>query len=95
VLFRACDSGRVSHSARLQCAGFLVLTDTWRPGWRATVDGRATPIHEAYGALRGVVVPAGPHTVEFRYRPWSAYWGALSSALAFAAAALAWFRLRF
>jgi hypothetical protein len=69
VVFRAYDSGRVSLSARLQCAGFLVLTDTWYPGWRATVDGRETPIHEAYGALRGVVVPAGAHTVEFRYRP--------------------------
>jgi uncharacterized membrane protein YfhO len=72
-----------------------VLTDTWYPGWRATVDGRETPIHEAYGALRGVVLPAGAHTVEFRYRPWTAYWGALFTALASAAAALAWSRLRF
>jgi hypothetical protein len=94
VVFRTYEPNRVELSVRLNCTGMLVLTDTGYPGWRATVDGRDAPIHEAYGALRGVVVPAGAHTVEFRYRPASVYWGAAFTALACLAAACTALRRR-
>jgi uncharacterized membrane protein YfhO len=60
----------------------VILTDTWFPGWRATVDGRPARIEKAYGAFRGVVVEAGDHTIEMRYRPWSVFIGASMTALA-------------
>jgi hypothetical protein len=63
------DTDRVVLRARLGCRGLMVLSDAYYPGWRATVDGNPAPIYEAYGALRGVVVEAGAHTVEMRYRP--------------------------
>lgn len=47
----------------------LVVADSWYPGWRATVDAQPTEILRANYAFRGVVVPAGEHTVEFRFRP--------------------------
>jgi len=47
----------------------VVLNDTAYPGWRATVDGRDVPIVVADAIFRGVEVPAGSHTVEFKYRP--------------------------
>ena len=68
--------------AGMQCRGMVILTDTWFPGWRATVDGRAATIEKAYGAFRGVVVEAGDHTIEMRYRPWSVFVGAALSAAA-------------
>jgi Bacterial membrane protein YfhO len=54
----------------------LVLTDPWYPGWKATVDGKSAPIHRVDYLLRGVQVPAGAHSVEFRYQPasWRAGW---------------------
>jgi hypothetical protein len=54
----------------------LVLTDVYFPGWKATVDGAAAPIHRVDYLLRGVSVPGGRHTVEFRYQPasWRAGW---------------------
>jgi uncharacterized membrane protein YfhO len=60
----------------------VILTDSWFPGWRATVDGHPTPILKAYGAFRGVVVDAGDHTIEMRYRPWSVFIGAALTAAA-------------
>jgi uncharacterized membrane protein YfhO len=54
----------------------VVLSDTYYPGWYASVDGQPTPIYEVDLALRAVAVPKGTHNVNFRYRPPSVYWGA-------------------
>jgi hypothetical protein len=58
-------------------AGTLVLADAYYPGWQAQVDGKAAPIYPADLALRGVMVPAGIHTVVMRYQPGSFTVGAL------------------
>jgi hypothetical protein len=39
--------------------GFLVLSDTFRPGWTALVDGAPAPIWRAQTAFREVRVPSG------------------------------------
>ena len=60
--------------------GFAVLTDTFRPGWVAEVDGVATPVLRAQWAMRAVAVPAGEHVVTFRYQPPSLRIGARTTA---------------
>jgi hypothetical protein len=60
----------------------LVLSDVYYPGWSATIDGQPSPVLLANYAFRAVSVPAGTHTVEFRYRPNSVWYGALLSGLA-------------
>jgi len=57
-------------------AGFLVTSDAYYPGWRASIDGRDVPLYRADYAIRGVLMPAGEHTVRFDYRPRSFYLGA-------------------
>ena len=47
----------------------LVLSDSFFPGWKATVSGVSAQIFPAYYAFRGVLVPQGKSTVEFSYRP--------------------------
>jgi uncharacterized membrane protein YfhO len=64
----------------------VIAGETYSPGWQATVDGRRVRIHEAYSALRGVVVDAGRHRVEMRYRPGSVFLGALMTSLGIAGA---------
>ena len=60
-------------SARKQ---FLVVSDSFYPGWEATVDGEPVKIYRANQAFRAIVMPAGKHEVEFRYRPKSFRYGA-------------------
>ena len=66
----------------MRCRGMVILTDTWFPGWQATVDGKRAKIERAYGFVRGVVVEPGNHVIEMRYRPLSVYLGAGLSLLA-------------
>jgi membrane protein YfhO len=61
--------------------GWLVLNDTWYPGWKAEVDGRAQPIQHANVAFRAVRVPEGRHSVTFTYEPTSVRIGELLTLL--------------
>jgi hypothetical protein len=49
--------------------GFLLLLDTYFPGWKATVNGSPAPILRADYNFRAVPIPAGQSTVLFSYRP--------------------------
>ncbi len=48
---------------------YLVVSDTFDPGWSAQVNGRPAAIYPAYVAFRAVFLPPGNHTVVFTYRP--------------------------
>jgi hypothetical protein len=50
---------------------FMVLTDTFYPGWHATIDGQPTEMFRANYLFRAVHVPSGTHTVRFEYWPFS------------------------
>jgi hypothetical protein len=52
-----------------QAPGLLVLSDSFYPGWRASVDGQETPIYAANILFRSVPVGAGEHTVLFTFEP--------------------------
>jgi hypothetical protein len=76
----------VTIDAETHCRAMLILADTWYPGWIATVDGHQADIYEPYDALRGVILDAGVHRIEFRYRPTTAWVGAAASLLGIVAA---------
>jgi hypothetical protein len=78
-----------------ECAtpAYLVLADTYDPGWTATVDGRPAEIRPAYVAFRAVALDPGRHTVQFSYRPAGFAAGMGASTLGLVLSALL-FRLR-
>jgi hypothetical protein len=78
----------LSLRASANADSFLVLSDAYYPGWRATVDGREARIYQTDYALRGVRILAGEHAIEFVYAPRSLRVGALVTALSLLAVAL-------
>lgn len=78
--FLEAGSDRVVLEADLREPGYVVVTDSYDPGWRATVDGRETPVLAANLIFRAVHVPAGRHTIEYAYRPKGVTLGLLATA---------------
>jgi hypothetical protein len=66
---------RVSIDVDAPTAGFVVLTDSYYPGWRAWVDADEVEIFRANGLYRAVPTGPGHHRVTFVYAPASLAWG--------------------
>jgi len=66
---------RIRIKATMRCTGMVILGDAYYPGWEAKVDNQPTKVWEAYGVVRGVVVPQGPHEIDFRFKPPTVYLG--------------------
>jgi len=62
--------------------GWLVLSDAYYPGWRATANGSSVPIMRANGFARAVPVRSGHQEVVFQFEPRGAIYGAWISGAA-------------
>lgn len=67
--------GRVEVVAESAAPAFLVLSDTWYPGWQVEVNGRPATIARTNYVLRGVLLPGGRSRVVFTFRPQSFHLG--------------------
>jgi hypothetical protein len=81
VRFRSQTAASVSMRVDAPRAGYVVFSDTFYPGWEATVNGRPAPVLRANQSFKAVHVEAGPSDVEFKFRPSSLRWGAILTLL--------------
>jgi len=70
---------RVEIEVEADQPGYLILADSYYPGWEAAVNGEKVPIRRANYLFRAVPVRAGVSRVEFRYRPKSLRYGVFVS----------------
>jgi hypothetical protein len=62
---------------------FLVISQSFDPGWRAYVDGRRTPLLATDYLIQGLKVPAGTSRIELRYLSASVILGAAVTGVSF------------
>ena len=69
VVVREATDNRLVIDATTGSAGYLVIADTWYPGWKASVGGREAPILRANVVMRAIALPKGSSRVELRFEP--------------------------
>jgi hypothetical protein len=69
VVITRYSLNRAQLRANMAGPGFVVLADSYYPGWQATLDGVSTPLYRANSLLRAVYVPEGEHDLVFVFRP--------------------------
>lgn len=64
--------------------GFAVFSEMYyKNGWNAYIDGKLTDHYRVDYALRGLPVPAGKHTIEFKFEPQVVKTGSIISLISF------------
>ncbi|WP_299440805.1 YfhO family protein [uncultured Aquimarina sp.] len=60
----------LAYNVYTEKPGFLVFSETYyKDGWNAIIDGKSEIIFPVNYMLRGLKVPAGKHTIEFKFEP--------------------------
>jgi len=63
------ENEKILISADLKKEGFLVLSDTFYPGWKVFIDGNRSKIYRANYVLRAIHLKKGKHRILFLYSP--------------------------
>jgi hypothetical protein len=63
------EPNEVVIKAAVKTPKFLVLSDSYYPGWKVYIDGRAGKIYRANYIMRAVSLKPGEHTVKFIFDP--------------------------
>jgi hypothetical protein len=69
VTLQLNQAERMVLAAETATTSLLVVGEKYYQGWQATVNGKSAPIVPVNHILRGVYLPPGSHTVEFRFDP--------------------------
>ncbi|CAI2719529.1 YfhO family protein [Nitrospina watsonii] len=72
----------VTVRTRQEGNGFLVLLDSYFPGWSVQVDGKPATLLRANHFFRAVSLKSGKHLLHFKYVPEGLVWGQAVSFLA-------------
>jgi hypothetical protein len=72
----ANNLNEISYSSIAGAQQFAVFSEVYYgQGWNVFIDNERAPYYRVNYALRGMMVPAGKHTITFRFEPSSYYTG--------------------
>jgi hypothetical protein len=71
IVSRRGDPDELEIETRVTAPAYVVIADTYYPGWKAWVDGHPSPIYPAHLLFRAVFVDQGNHRIVLRFQPTS------------------------
>ena len=60
---------RLTYKTKASSEQLAVFSEIYYPGWKVTIDGKEVTHFRADWILRGMLVPAGEHTIVFDFHP--------------------------
>ena len=82
VTLTGYSNNEITIDVETSADGVLVLSEIFYPGWTSFIDGTPSKVYRVDYCLRGIVTPAGHHTVVLRFSPTSFSRGILLTAIA-------------
>jgi hypothetical protein len=76
IKLNSCLPNHLSYTYKSAAPQLVVFSEIYYPkGWNAYIDGKKAPYFSANYILRAMCMPAGEHTIEYRFEPQSFYVG--------------------
>lgn len=69
------DNDAISYSSDTKNNHVAVFSEVYYKDWKAYIDGKPTEYFKANYVLRGMLIPAGKHTIDFKFEPKTYYIG--------------------
>ncbi len=68
----SASGGRLDLEVQNRENRFLVISEIWHPGWRASLNNTPVKLHKTNAALMGTWIPKGRHRLMLSFKP--LYW---------------------
>lgn len=70
ITLNSYQSNNLKYTSTNSKEGLAIFSEMYyEKGWKALIDGKETPIMRADYALRAIIIPAGKHSIEFKFDP--------------------------
>jgi hypothetical protein len=70
IILDSYKPNHLKYTSKNSNEGLAVFSEMYyKNGWKASIDGKETEIFRANYALRALQIPAGKHTIEFKFEP--------------------------
>ena len=63
------DNMEIKYESNSNAANVAVFSEIFYKDWQATIDGKEVPVAKANYVLRALAVPAGKHSIDFKFVP--------------------------
>ena len=83
IKMTAFDNDAISYQSQSNANSIALFSEIYYKDWNAYIDGKKANYFKANYVLRGLNVPAGKHTIEFKFEPQVVKTGSMIALISF------------